>query len=559
MNQELPIMRNYIARDFTIILCLALLLLSGALYITYQQHQYRASAATLEPTTGYEMIQHPVPNGSSWPFELATDNLGRVWVVEQLSNQLGMFDPTTSSWTEYTLPTPNSTANSVSVDSSGNVWVTELTSNKLAELKNGSTKIIEIDIPARNFLLGSLSAPLTCGPVEVISSASGSIWILCLFSNQIDEYFPNNSTFDQFNLPIWESGPADLVFDSSDGFYFTAADANMLGHGVLSELQNGTSDGITEFAPTNQTYTFTFQHQTSLLGNTSQITSSLPTPAGIAISPDGSTLWVTEHVDSSFDSYNLASKSLDRFWLSKTYMEYGYPVAFPNGIAIDSNGNVWMAEHYGNKIAEFNPTTRNLIEYAVPCCSSTPYQSPGAGVYWLTLGKGGTVWFVEVYGDAIGELKPVNSTESVSITSKSTSVSFAANQHSSINVPIEIQYSGLPAVQSVMKLDAAGVSANGSIIGAYAGFSRDTYNISGTGAISNNFTMRDQSLKPGIYAITLSANFTNSNTIYSTVLEIDVTTSPFPTYIIYAAIVGIVAAIAVIVVMSRRRNIRRRR
>ena len=122
----------------------------------------------------------------------------------------------------------------------------------------------------------------------------------------------------------------------------------MLGKAVIAQLKNGTSDGITEFAPINQTYVFEFSQQTSFLGGTTETKLSLPTPSGIAMDSDGR-LWVTEHIDSSFDSYDPSSGSLVRYWTSQTDDDYGFKVTFPNGIAVAKNGTVWIAEHYGNR------------------------------------------------------------------------------------------------------------------------------------------------------------------------------------------------------------------
>ncbi|MGI0092156.1 MAG: virginiamycin B lyase family protein, partial [Nitrososphaerales archaeon] len=317
-------------------------------------------------TVQYRMAQYPLPAGSSGPWAIATDSIGRVWVVEQVSNQLAAFDPSSSTFKEYTIPTPNSTANSVVVDISGNVWFTELTGDRLGELKLGATSIAEYKIPSGSTSFAGQSEALSCGPIGVVPSSQGSLWVLCLFSNQIDEFFPVNGTFNSFDLPVFQSGPAGLVFDHAGNFWFTAADANMIGHGVVSELRNNTSDGIQETAPQNETYTYNFDHATDFRGDTESIKSSLPTPSGIALSPDGHTLWISEHVDSSFDSYNILTKSLDRFWTSQTHQEFGYPVSFPNGLAVDAGGNVWIAEHYGNKVAEFNQGTGKLTEYVVP-------------------------------------------------------------------------------------------------------------------------------------------------------------------------------------------------
>ncbi|MGI0080557.1 MAG: virginiamycin B lyase family protein, partial [Nitrososphaerales archaeon] len=341
-----------------IVLLLVTLTLLPALLPSLKMQMATAYSSGSDQQTTYQIIQHTLPNGSSEPWAITTDNAGRVWFVEQGSNQLGMLEPLTGNITEYSIPTPNSTVISVATDGLGNVWLTELTANKLGELESGSTSIVEYPVPGAPYQIAGHMQFQSCGPSGVVPDSSGRIWVICIFSNQIDEFFPGNGTFLSFDLPVYQSGPAGLVFDRQGNFWFTAADADMLGHGVVSQLQNGTSNGITEFAPKNQTYSFTFEHALGPLGPYQNDTSSLPTPSGISLAPDGNTLWITEHVDSSFDSYNIQSKNLVRYWTSKTNGAFGYSVSFPNGIAVDKEGNVWISEHYGNKIAEFNPNSQ---------------------------------------------------------------------------------------------------------------------------------------------------------------------------------------------------------
>ncbi|MDG6923902.1 MAG: SMP-30/gluconolactonase/LRE family protein [Nitrososphaerota archaeon] len=506
-----------------------------------QNYSVAASAAS------YEMLQYHLPNGSSQPFAIATDNLGREWIAEQGSNQLGMFDPSTRAFQEYAFPTPDSMLSAVAIDSSDNVWVVGLTSNKLGELKNGTNIIIEFSIPNGSTTYGNTVEPLACGPVGVFVGPHQDVWILCDFSNQIDEFFPQNSTFSSFNLPEWQSGPVDLVFDQQGNFWFTAADADMLGRVVISQLRNGTTDGISEFTPRNETYTFVFDHSTDLAGDRKNITSSLPTPAGIALSPDGKSLWITEHADGAFDSYNIATKSLDRFWTSKTYDAFGYPYSFPNGIAVDANGIVWMAEHYGNKVAEYNPSTGKLTEYAVPCCGVT-----SSGLYTLTLGKDGTVWFVEIFGNAIGELKPASSTQSFEInTPRTFSVS---TQPAILTIPIYIQYTEYPSDQPVnVSLDIAGISKTGALAGALAQFTPTTFQISGSGNMTSNLNLSIDSLDSGIYDFTVSANLSSSGITYSTVFAVSVgATTSFARLVPYALAAVIIASFIAVGALSLR-------
>jgi virginiamycin B lyase len=506
----------------------------------------------------YQIVQHPLPNGSSEPWALSTDARGRVWVIEQGSNQLGMFNPDTSNFQEYSIPTLNSTADSVMVDSSGNVWLTELTANKLGELRNGSSAIREFDIPNATASLGGTSAPISCGPNGVYKGPNSSIWVLCLFSNQIDQFFTSNDSFKSYNLPLFQSGPAGLVFDHNGNFWFTAADANMLGFANVSELQAGTSDGIQEFAPQNSTYLYSFEHETDLEGSTESIVSSLPTPSGIALSPDGSKLWVTEHVDTSFDSYSIASKSLDRYWTSQTYDDFGYSVSFPNGLAVDGNGDVWIAEHYGNKVAEFNPSSDTLTEYVVPCCGDNP-----AGVYTLSLGQNRTIWFVEISGNAIGEIEPSNSdNQTFSIGVESDLFSLSASGSTSITIPISLEQSGTTTQNAThINLDISGISSTGALLGADAEYSPSTLELLGSQNDSSSLKLSLAGLKAGIYDLTMGANLEPQNVICSLILKLIVSSSPtsLEQQFLYGGAIGAAASVVVIGTLAIRRRKKSRR
>lgn len=496
----------------------------------------------------YEMIQYPLPNGSSSPWSITTDSSGNIWFVQQDPSALVMYNPSTNRFTQYSFPSgTSSTPESVAVDKFGNIWFSELVPNKLGELKKGASSIVEYSIPGALVPFDSSgSQKVNCGPTIVKTDSSGKVWISCDFSNQIDEFIPSNQTFLGFDLPYWQSSPAGFVFDKSENLWFTAADVDMIGEAVPSELRNGTSDGITEFAPMNSTYTFTFSHEEDLDGPIQNITSSLPTPSGIALSPNGSTLWITEHVDSSFDSYNINTKSLDKYWTSQTYDRYGYSVSFPNGIAIDSDGNVWISEHYGNKIAEFDPSTDQLVEFPIPCCSSNV-----GGPYSLALGPNGTVWFVEISGGAIGELKPDNSTQSISIMGTRSPVSIS--QSGSVKIPIQVSESG--GIQGV-SLNVSGISSSGVLSGATYEFGQNQISFSSGTSVNDTLNLSTHGLKTGIYYITLSATSLSSGEIYSNILKAVVTpTNNLPateTYATVASVAASVCVVGVLYVISRR-------
>jgi virginiamycin B lyase len=494
-----------------------------------------SAGVTFNWATGYVLVQHPLPLPDSQPWAITTDERGDVWFVEQGTNLLGEYSPATGSFTQYPIPTGNSTPDAITADRSGNIWFTELTADNLGELPAGGSSIVEYPIPPVSVNVGGLTQRVPCGPGSVISDPAGDVWVACLFSNQIDEFSAARHAFDAYDLPVFQSGPAGMVLDGKGDLWFTAADSNMLGEAVISGLVNGTSQGISEFAPLNQTYVYRSEHLTSFLGNTTVIRSSLPTPSGIALAPGG-TLWVTEHVDSSFDSYNVATRSLTKYWTTQTFDAYGYQVTFPNGVAVDPSGDVWIGEHYGNRVAEFTPSSGTMTEYPVPCCATAI-----AGVYSVALAPDGRLWFVEIGGDAIGEAVPAHDPLSLSLSVPASSYSLGTD--GAVTIPLTFAL-GSPGNRTDLALSLSGISATGAVQNMTARFSNPEVSLSPGGEARANLTLSLHGLNPGVYYLTLGAT-APSGVIYSAILKLSVgpgTPSPTEWVLIPAAAATVVAA-----------------
>lgn len=501
----------------------------------------------------YKMVQIPLPNGSTQPWGLTVDNAGRVWFVEEQSNQIGMYNPVDSSFAEYNVTTAHSLLEEIATSQNGLVWFTELNGNNLGELNPSSGLLHQYRLPH-----GIDNLP--CGPIGVTAPPSGNIFVTCEFSNQIDEFFPSNSSFASFNLPVFYSAPLDIVFDSKGNFWFSAADSNMLGYVTVADLKNGTDNGIQEFAPTNQTYLVTITNSqapnsSDLTGVTQgvKIVSSLQTPSEIALSPDGNSLWITEHVVSSFDQYNINTKSLLKYWTSQTYSS-SYTTSLPNGIAVDSAGHVWLTEHYGNKIAEFNPTTNQMVEYPIPCCGNQI-----AGSLYLALGKNGSVWFTEFYGNAIGELVPQSNPQPISLVPLNETVRIGSSGN--VRVPITVANNDANLSAGEVTFQVSGISGSGRLANATATFDPASLSLGSGGNHTTNFDLTTSGLNPGIYYLTVSAKLSTNGVIYSTIVKLVVTSfQDSRSLVIEGGVIGTVASVAVIaglIVISRRSRIRK--
>ena len=543
-------------RPWTLSAALALLILSTALLpfaVAPQataQVTSQSGGAKFEWAVGGSIVQHPIPEANAEPWSIASDRQGNLWFVEQGTNQLGEYNPVSGNFTQFQIPTNNSTPDAVAVDSKGDVWFAELTANRLGELAAGGSSIVEFEIPGIAVSLGSTVQTVPCGPGAVLADPSGAVWVACLFSNQLDQFIPAQGAFNSFYLPVFQSAPAGMVLDGKGNLWFTAADANMLGEAVVSQLRNGTSQGITEFAPLNQTYDYRLSHPTSFTGTTEVISSSLPSPSGIAIDQKGG-LWMTEHVDSSFDSYNVATKSLVKYWTTQTFDANGYSVTFPNGIAIGSSGAVWIGEHYGNRVAEFLPSSGVMTEYPVPCCKSAI-----AGVYSVALAPDGRLWFVEIGGDAIGEMSPAQTSSSLSLTVPASSYSLGTAGR--VTVPLTFSQEG--GNSTVLSLSMSGVTGTGSLQNMTAEFGGSTLALQPGGQAETNMTLALDGLNPGIYYLTLGAT-TQAGVIYSAILKLTVTSggsSQLWLLVPLAVVSAVVAGLGGLVLARRSHGARRR-
>ena len=485
----------------------------------------------------YTMAQYPLPSGASGPSQITSDKSGRIWFVEQGSNQVGSYDPASKSFFEFPIPTANALPEGIAVDPAGSVWFTELTPNGLGVLFPSNGTIREVTIPP---------APdgIACGPIGVTPQGNGSIWVACEFSDQIDEYVPSLGILKQFDLPVPFSAPLQILFDRSGNFWFTAADSGMLGYATTGQLRPGTTDGIQEFAPLNSTYLTTIENPLLPSG---RVITSLAIPSQIAFSPDGGSLWVSEHGSGSFDRYDIGPKTLAKYFTS-TPSSSLYTQSLPNGIAVDPSGYVWVAEHYGNRIAEFDPTTGTMVEYPIPCC-----KSEVAAALYLTTGPNGTIWFSENIGNAIGEL----SLSAKAVPFEIELAPGAASIGTSGKVVVSVTVAGgseAGGQNGTLAFRAEGVSRDGALENLSATFVPAAMNLNGTTGTAT-LTLVSSGLSPGAYYVTVGAT-SETGLISSSILKLTVSQG-FQYW--WALAVGLIVLISLVVALFARLARSRRR
>lgn len=307
-----------------------------------------------------------IPTPYSQPYKIAVDHNNVVWFVEQAGNKLGKFDPKTSKFTEYLVPSAKdigsanwkfseterkiftggysvSSAGSLAglaIDSKGNVWFTVIMGNKIGKFTPDKEEFSEYTVPTDS-----------SGPFSLAIDSKDNIWFTERNANKIGKWDAASSSFKEYAIPTPNSKPAGIAVDKKDNVWFVMSDANKIG---MIEQATG------KFKEYN-------------------ILTPMANANDIAVDSKGN-IWFTEV---SANKLGMFSIQMNRF------EEAIIPTlsSVPMNLAIDKYDRIWFTENKGNKIGMFDPATAIFKEYDIPTIQSFPLG--------ITIDHSGNVWFAE--------------------------------------------------------------------------------------------------------------------------------------------------------------------
>ena len=105
---------------------------------------------------------------------------------------------------------------------------------------------------------------------------------------------------------------------------------------------------------------------------------------------DAGNLWIAEHTGLAITQYNPVLETFERISVLNDE-------SLPFGMTFDRYGNVWFAQHTIDYIGAYDPDNNNLIEVPIP--SETSF------VQFMTSDGDNNVWFVEQQANKIGIIK----------------------------------------------------------------------------------------------------------------------------------------------------------
>ena len=325
------------------------------------------------PTTFGGVTEFALPSPLREPSAPAVAPDGSVWFAEQSVAGLAHLYPGNGTLVEYAwpynYPAPPSTAGICGQKTStwgvalwnGKVWASDTSGNQLVAMDPSTGQLSTVKIPT------SISFPYTLTP-----GPNNTLWFPELYGAKMGE-LSSNGTLREYALPGGvDAEPVQIIFANSTTGYYSDVGASESGGGGIYSFN------VSQLSPV-------------LVGG-----QRLFDPSSLTIASGA--LWVALHGSSSVGSYNFTTKSWSYYPTSYVILDQSPITTLP--YFVQANGSeVWVNEHYGNRMALIDPANRSLVEYSE---SSAPVNENTIGNALTFALGGGRAWFAEETGNVLG-------------------------------------------------------------------------------------------------------------------------------------------------------------
>jgi virginiamycin B lyase len=509
----------------------------------------------------------------------------RIAAIDKFENQFcgNNANPNSNQYvSEYVLPSRCEMPLGIAVDNNASkVWYI---STKNGVLGSYNIKENRFDQEHTIPIWKSRQNPIDSSQVWTVKvDRHNNIWFTDEKQNSIWKYNNLLKTFEFFNIPgISESFgttyPVSLDFDSSGNIYFVGIRSTSLWFGNITEMKNGTSDGISQipiplqgfagidrdlistgslvvdennnsvwlsmlaFARKGLIFKYDINSKTFEVFN---LPPDLRSPVGIALeNNNNSDLWITDHGTSIFYKLNYSDRKITKFVTSQasprifgwngTSEELGASApsaayTLPYWINKGSNGSIWFNEHTGNKIAVFNPVNMTLIEYWIPTqnalfgqCQPNNAKNCGiANLLQFSVGNNNEVWFSEWSENKIGRVD-TDKELPFSISSSEKEITIAKGKSAEIKLNLKTTSSSSPSSDQTINMIKSGTfTATGALGNSTGSFSEELFSIAPGKSKQISFIFTPSSdLKSGEYTLMVGAE--NNAISYLNAIKINI-------------------------------------
>jgi streptogramin lyase len=404
---------------------------------------------------------------------ITTDNYGNVWFYHStnLTSTLVMFDPNSGKFTKFLVegetaadnPVINLASSQLAFDSKRNaVWFTDARTNSIGKLDVASGQIQLSQIPTKN-----------AGPMGIVLSPDGSsVWFTEITGNKIASVGTESMKITEYSTGE-DSGPALLTFDDSGVLWVSLSFSNSVLHVDTKSLLSDPSSAMTELKLSGKD---TFS------------------PFGIAVSNDK--VYVSDHGSSRLVIADTGFVNYISYWTSPST---AFPTTLPSQVVGDSQGNVYFAQHGGNRISVIDKTGV-MTEYEIP---TGPLST---AVFLAASNEDGKVWFTEWASNKIAYLDTAIEVP-FTINVEKTAVTLDRSRPQSINVSLN---SSDAAATSPVSLSEVEIGLTGMTESGLSGMTYEAQpprvDLQDAGAAASEIQIRAQeNARPGDYVAMVRA------------------------------------------------------
>ncbi|MGI0019097.1 MAG: virginiamycin B lyase family protein [Nitrososphaera sp.] len=338
---------------------------------------------------------------------------GSIWFIHS-SNKTGTIfrlDSNTGKFAQYALDGVtvvddviiNLAASQLVFDRKTNaIWFTDARTNSIGRLDVESSKIDRWKIPTDK-----------AGPMGIaLSPDDKSIWFTEITGNKIGKFEKGSKQFAEY--PTGEdTGPALLTFDDRGVIWvsltFAGSVLRVEPWALVPDSPSPSLSGMTKMAlPQPDRFN----------------------PFGIAIT--SGRMYVSDHSSSRIVVSDAESnfRSYTSYWTSPP--DSFLPTTLPSQVISDKEGNIYFAQHGGNRIAEIRVTDGILTEYEIP-------TGPLSTALYLSEGQDGKIWFVEWASNRVAYLDTSVDVPFELQPKESKSITLGANGSKSIVAVVSAQ------------------------------------------------------------------------------------------------------------------------
>ncbi len=302
--------------------------------LSFALKEYRIPAQSLPLFPVFDSQRQSVWTGDTLP------NSGRIWQL----------DLQTENYTMHKIENV-SLITQVVLDQSGRLWYIDPASSLLGVYDPENKTGKQFDLPVQGVISG------------LTIDQSGNLWMPVVQPNKVVRFDPTAEAFSTIDFPTEDSRPVGISADSSGKIWI----AQSVGRIAVVDPATGS---ITEYAPKIST-------------------NQLRAPTAVFPDPRTGEIYIAEH---DGHTVSVFSPIFETFRKYPSINEGGLPF----GMAMDSYGNLWYAQHQIDRIAVIDPRTGEGTEVKIPVA--------GSFIQWLTSDDRGRIWFAEQRGAALGSI-----------------------------------------------------------------------------------------------------------------------------------------------------------